>query len=149
MSFVTDSVTKSTALLSGQVDAEGGILGQSETDMKAKGYQVLTTYDGVMTLVTDSKNPDSPFSKIGVRQALDYAIDRDVIVKPRGFRLSGSRPINLRLPALIPISMTCLPAPITRLRPNNCCQMPAMPVGSILLSTAALISRPGPQCRDI
>ena len=82
---MTDSVTKSTALLSGQVDAEGGPLGQPETDMKAKGYQVLTTYDAAMTLVTDSKNPDSPFSKIGVRQALDYAIDRDAIVKARGF----------------------------------------------------------------
>jgi len=83
--FVTDAVTRATAFLSGQVDAEGGAMGQQEADMVQKGFRVEKTYDGALALVPDSKNPDSPFANIKVRQALDYAIDRDAIVKARGF----------------------------------------------------------------
>jgi len=85
MDFVTDPVTRQTAFLSGQVDAEGGVMGQQDADLVARGYKVEYTFDGGMTLIPDSANPTSPFSKLEVRQAMDYAIDREAIAKARGF----------------------------------------------------------------
>jgi ABC-type transport system substrate-binding protein len=85
MDFVTDPVTRQTAFLAGQVDAEGGTLGQQDADLVAKGSKVEFTNDAAMTLIPDSANPISPFTKLEVRQAVDYAIDRDAIAKARGF----------------------------------------------------------------
>jgi len=86
MDFVGDTVTAQTAFQTGQVDAVGGILGQMHADLvKGGGYQVLTINDAAATLVSDSKNADSPYNNIKVRMALDYAIDRNAIVKARGF----------------------------------------------------------------
>jgi peptide/nickel transport system substrate-binding protein len=83
--FVTDSVTRTTAFLTGAVDIEGAVLGQQDADTVAKGYKVETGNDACTTLVPDSANPTSPFSKIEVRMAADYAINRDAIAKARGF----------------------------------------------------------------
>jgi peptide/nickel transport system substrate-binding protein len=86
MDFVGDTVTAQTAFQTGQVDAVGGILGQMHADLvKQGGYDVLTINDAAATLVVDSKNADSPYNNIKVRMALDYAIDRNAIVKARGF----------------------------------------------------------------
>jgi peptide/nickel transport system substrate-binding protein len=85
MDFVGDAVTAQTAFLTGQVDAIGGIVGQVHADLVKQGYPYLKINDAAATLVSDSKNPDSPYNNIKVRMALDYAIDRNAIVKARGF----------------------------------------------------------------
>ena len=38
-----------------------------------------------MFLIPDSKHDTSPFSKLGVRQAVSYAIDRESMAKTLGF----------------------------------------------------------------
>jgi peptide/nickel transport system substrate-binding protein len=53
--------------------------------MKAQGFEVLTMSIGPVSLIPDSKNTDSPLSKLKVRQAISCAINRDAIVKARGF----------------------------------------------------------------
>ena len=42
---------------------------------------------GISTLAPSSRNEDSPFSKLGVREAMFYAIDRQVLCDARGFGL--------------------------------------------------------------
>jgi peptide/nickel transport system substrate-binding protein len=83
--WITDVMTRSAALESGEVDMIGGDLSNVEYNLQQKGYQVIKGYLGPFCLVPDSKNADSPFSKLQVRQALDYAIDRDSIVKALGY----------------------------------------------------------------
>ncbi len=85
MYFVTDPLTMSMAFQGGQYDAFGGDLSSVFYDVQQKGSPILKVYAGAYCLVPDSKNADSPFSKLEVRQALDYAVDRDSIVKTRGF----------------------------------------------------------------
>jgi peptide/nickel transport system substrate-binding protein len=83
--WITDVMTRSAALENGEVDMIGGDLSSVEYNLQQKGYQVIKGYLGPFCLVPDSKNADSPFSKLKVRQALDYAIDRDTICKALGY----------------------------------------------------------------
>jgi len=53
--------------------------------LKAQGFDILSMPVGPVSLVPDSNNPDSPLSKKKVREAVSYAINRDAIVKARGF----------------------------------------------------------------
>lgn len=85
MDFVLDSAVRAAAFLSGSVDAEGGVVSQQDADIVTKGYKIETGYDASMVLVPDSANMASPFSILEVRQAVDYAINRDAITKARGF----------------------------------------------------------------
>lgn len=59
--------------------------GELATMMKAQGFKIITTPVGATCLLPDSNNPDSPLSKKKVREAVSYAIDREAIVKARGF----------------------------------------------------------------
>jgi peptide/nickel transport system substrate-binding protein len=59
--------------------------GEQAAMMKAQGFEVLTMPIGPVSLIPDSKNPESPLSKKKVRQAVSYAINREAIVKARGF----------------------------------------------------------------
>ena len=85
MYFVVDQQTMSIGFQGGQYDAFGGDLSSIHYDMQQKGSPIIKVNAGAYCLVPDSKNADSPFAKLQVRQALDYAIDRDSITKARGF----------------------------------------------------------------
>jgi peptide/nickel transport system substrate-binding protein len=85
MVFVADPTTMSNSFLAGEVDAFGGDLSSIHFDVQQKGYPVVKYYAGGYCLMPDSKNTDSPWSNLKVRQALEYAIDRDSLVKTRGF----------------------------------------------------------------
>ncbi|OGO32055.1 MAG: hypothetical protein A2Z29_08965 [Chloroflexi bacterium RBG_16_56_11] len=85
--FIIDPLTASAAFEAGEADAIGGDVAKVLYDLGQKGNQVLKSYTGAITLIPDSKNPDSVWSNLKVRQAVDYAIDRDAIVKARGFGL--------------------------------------------------------------
>jgi len=60
-------------------------LGQQQADLKAAGFitsvNPMTTY----VLVFDTANADSPFAKLEVRQAVEYAIDREGMAKGLGY----------------------------------------------------------------
>jgi peptide/nickel transport system substrate-binding protein len=86
MYFVTDPVTMSMAFEAGDYYAIGGdMVGTLFYDLQQKGNQIVKCFSGAYTLTPDSKNTDSPWSNLKVRQAVDYAIDRDAIIKARGF----------------------------------------------------------------
>ena len=54
-------------------------------DLKAMGAQMVYKPDGVLCLNPDSASPDSPFANKKVREALEYAIDREAIGKALGY----------------------------------------------------------------
>jgi len=85
MQFIIDPMTKYAAFLSGAADATGGDLGKVEYDLQQQGFEVVKCTSGVIYVMGDSKNAKSPFRDIRVREALDYAIDRDAIVKAKGY----------------------------------------------------------------
>ena len=59
--------------------------GEQAAMMRAQGFKIIAGPVGATSLIPDSNNPDSPLSKKKVREAVSYAIDRDAIVKARGF----------------------------------------------------------------
>jgi peptide/nickel transport system substrate-binding protein len=83
--WVQDPMTMSAAIRSEAVDAVGRDLARAEYDLVQAGYPLVSCYTGVVSLIPDSKNPDSPFANEKVRLALQYGIDREAIVKTLGF----------------------------------------------------------------
>jgi peptide/nickel transport system substrate-binding protein len=85
MAFVSDPMTMANSLQAGEFDAFGGDLTSIHYDLLQKGYNVEKYYAGAYCLLPDSKNTDSPWNNLKVRQALEYAVDRNSLVKTRGF----------------------------------------------------------------
>jgi peptide/nickel transport system substrate-binding protein len=83
--FVQDQLTAEASFEAGEVDAVGGDSAQQFYNLQQKGANITRVYSGASTLIPDSKNPGSILANLKVRQAIDYAIDRDAIVKARGF----------------------------------------------------------------
>jgi len=86
--FIRDSMTQQTAMLAKgdqRVDVLSSTSGEQAASLKAQGLNVLAMPVGPVSLIPDSKNADSPVSKVKVREAISYAIDREAIAKARGF----------------------------------------------------------------
>ena len=86
--FIRDPMTQQAAMRasgSEKVDVLCVTSGEQAAMMKAQGFKVLSMPVGPVSLVPDSAHADSPLSRKKVRQAISYAIDREAIVKARGF----------------------------------------------------------------
>jgi peptide/nickel transport system substrate-binding protein len=83
--YVKDPMTQLAMLQNKEIDVLGADTGKMAADMKAKGYVIEAYNSGTVILIPDSANADSPFAKKKVREAVAYAIDREGIVKARGF----------------------------------------------------------------
>jgi peptide/nickel transport system substrate-binding protein len=84
MFWVPDATTMVTAYIAGDYDSIGGDLLNTFAE-QMKGSNFIRGYSGIFTLAPDSKNTDSPWSNLRVRQALNYAVDKNAIAKARGF----------------------------------------------------------------
>lgn len=78
--LVKDAPTQVQALMSGLVDI-GYNFGIVEIDaLKADGFKILTQPGGqIISLALSNTDPDSPFADQRVRQALNYAVDKQAI----------------------------------------------------------------------
>jgi len=86
--FIRDPMTQQAALRatgSEKVQVLCVTSGEQAAMAKAQGYEVISMPIGPVSLVPDSKNPESPLSNKKVREAVSYAINREAIVKARGF----------------------------------------------------------------
>ncbi|MBN1848566.1 MAG: ABC transporter substrate-binding protein [Deltaproteobacteria bacterium] len=83
--YIKDSMTMVAALRAGEIDVLGADTGKMTADLREEGFKILSANQGTVVLLPDSKNPDSPFANKKVREAVSYAIDREAIVKARGF----------------------------------------------------------------
>jgi peptide/nickel transport system substrate-binding protein len=73
---VPDQNTGNMALLAGEGQCWYGAQPTYTKDLKAKGYNVNFIPRVINMAMGDSANPNSPFAKLEVRQALDYAVDK-------------------------------------------------------------------------
>ncbi len=86
--FIRDPMTQQAAMRAPgeeKVHVLSVTSGEQAAMMKAQGFEVISMPVGPVSLIPDSKDPNSPLSKRKVRQAVSYAINRDAIVKARGF----------------------------------------------------------------
>jgi peptide/nickel transport system substrate-binding protein len=84
--YIKDPMTQFAAMQAG----EGHVLeietGKIAADFKASGqFNVHTQDAGTNVLIPDSMNSDSPFSNRKVREAVEYAINKDAIVNAKGY----------------------------------------------------------------
>jgi peptide/nickel transport system substrate-binding protein len=85
VTWVADPMTASASLQAGEADVMIGNSPQLFSELKQKNFTIISGFTGAITLIPDSKNADSPFANIKVRQAIDYAINRDALVKAKGY----------------------------------------------------------------
>jgi peptide/nickel transport system substrate-binding protein len=80
--YIADEMTRSAAVLNGDMDvAYGGGATVIYNNLKNAGYSIIPGAINPMCLWPSSVKPDSPWSNILVRQAMEYALDREAIAK--------------------------------------------------------------------
>jgi peptide/nickel transport system substrate-binding protein len=84
--FVTDEQTKSAMLQAGEADCIGNQgLNKSAKDLQAAGFIVEGYLPDVWAIQPDAGNADSPFKDQKVREAVEYAIDREALADAFGY----------------------------------------------------------------
>jgi peptide/nickel transport system substrate-binding protein len=92
---VPDPMTCVSALQAGEADmwfTSTGLPLKEVNDLKKMGYKSNSFEAWPIILVGDSLNADSPYSKLEVRQAVEYAIDKAKIASTLGYGLMS--PLN-------------------------------------------------------
>ena len=77
--IIADPITQMAMMKTGELDALMTSPGTLAADLKKEGFNVFTREVGVYPMTPDSVNPDSPFYDVKVRQAVEYAIDKEAI----------------------------------------------------------------------
>jgi peptide/nickel transport system substrate-binding protein len=76
--FVGDEMTREALFKSGGAEViQTNGNGPMANRLKDAGYNIVTQLNGPTTLVMDSANADSPWSNLKVRQAAEYALDKE------------------------------------------------------------------------
>jgi ABC-type transport system substrate-binding protein len=87
---IADQMTQQAALLKGDIDVFVANTGSLIIkDLQDKGFNIAYTPTAAANLWPDSANPESPFAKAEVRQAVSYALDRETfanLVSSGGFQ---------------------------------------------------------------
>jgi peptide/nickel transport system substrate-binding protein len=82
--YVVDPTTKKAVIQSGEADGIVVPLGEEMVDYEKLGLTVLDEPVAVNFLFPDSANPDSPWANQKVREAAEYALDREAIATGLG-----------------------------------------------------------------
>lgn len=89
--YVLDELTRVALFKSGGADVmDLAGNGRIASELKAAGYTILQKRGSPTILVPDSMNTDSPWSNPKVRQAAEYAIDRESMARTFGFGYSSA-----------------------------------------------------------
>ena len=83
--YIKDPMTQSASMEAKEahvLNIEGG---KQAADLKAMGLDVFTPATGTVTLIPDSMNADSPLANKKVREAVEYAIDKEAIAKAKSY----------------------------------------------------------------
>ena len=82
---IQDPMTRAATFQSGDGNVISSADARTASDLGARGYDVISQANGYAVLLPDSANPDSPFAKQKVREAVEYAIDKAAIAKALGY----------------------------------------------------------------
>jgi ABC-type transport system substrate-binding protein len=86
---VADPMTQIAALKSKELDGMASGADKNLNDLVNAGLIAVTGTLGVGGYFPDSSNPNSPFAKQQVREALEYAIDKEAIAKAFSYNFWG------------------------------------------------------------
>jgi peptide/nickel transport system substrate-binding protein len=85
--YVVDPMTQKAAMQGGEADGLPVELGRLAKDYVDLGFKVMTQHQAVFTLFFDTNNEASPFRDQRVREAVEYAINREEIAEGLGYGL--------------------------------------------------------------
>ena len=84
--FIADAMTQEMSMKNGEADMLVGLaVGKTAANLASLGLKMDYAMDGLFCLIPDSANTDSPWSNQKVREAVEYAIDREAIAKALGY----------------------------------------------------------------
>jgi peptide/nickel transport system substrate-binding protein len=83
--YIKDPMTQAATIEAGEAHVLNTETGKMAADLKAMGLNVYPADTGVVVLIPDSMNTDSPLANKKVREAVDCAIDKEAIVKAKGY----------------------------------------------------------------
>ncbi len=93
---VPDPSTCMALIKSGQADMWVNAGMPESAQLRDAGFQILTGPNVLDDIFPDSKDPTSPFAKQGVREAVEYALDKQAIVGALGYGFS--QPVVMSAP---------------------------------------------------
>ncbi len=82
--YVADELTRTALFKTGGGEVMG-VSSRIASELQAEGYKILTGLGGAQMLIPDSMNPESPWANPKVREAAEYAIDKEAICKAFGY----------------------------------------------------------------
>jgi ABC-type transport system substrate-binding protein len=83
--YIADPTTQSGAMQAGDADALITRTLQPCAELRDMGFNLEDTREGVQNLVPSSADPTSPLSNKLVREAIEYAIDRETLCETSGY----------------------------------------------------------------
>lgn len=83
--YIVDTTTAAMAFKSGDALVWETADVKTAAELTKEGYKIESRRGPIMNLIPDSVNPDSPFYKLEVRQAIEYAIDKQAICDALGY----------------------------------------------------------------
>jgi peptide/nickel transport system substrate-binding protein len=85
--FIPDPVTAAIKLQAKEAELWFGVSIKNQVELEKKGLNRLVGQPSVMMLYPNLKNPDSKWQNQDLREAVEYAIDKEGIAKAMGFGL--------------------------------------------------------------
>jgi len=79
--YVADPLTQKAALEAGEADVLQIEPAKMAADLRAAGFDMDVSVTSTFVLMPDTAHPDSPFAIKKVREAVEYALDREAIAK--------------------------------------------------------------------
>ncbi|MBI4295693.1 MAG: ABC transporter substrate-binding protein [Chloroflexi bacterium] len=84
--IILDSTTNELAFKKGDIHVRGALSGKTNDEMTKEGWQVVSgPVESYSVFFPDSANASSPFANKKVREAVEYAIDKENVVKALGY----------------------------------------------------------------
>jgi peptide/nickel transport system substrate-binding protein len=83
--YIKDPMTQASAIQTGEAHVLNAESGKLVADLRDAGLGVFTNPAGVVCLIPDSSNADSPLADKRVREAIEYAIDKEAIAKAKSY----------------------------------------------------------------
>lgn len=99
--YVGDSLTQKAALQAGEADVLQTEPAKMAADLKAAGFEVEVNVTSTFCMLPDTTHPNSPFANEKVREAVEYALDREAIAKAFSYGFWGA-PYQIPAPSTIP-----------------------------------------------
>jgi peptide/nickel transport system substrate-binding protein len=103
--YVGDPLTQKAALQAGDADVLQIEPAKMAADLEALGFEVEVNVTSTFCLLPDTAHPESPFANQKVREAVEYALDREAIANAFSYGF-WEAPYQIPAPSTMPFNPT-------------------------------------------